>query len=112
MFLGTMQKQPGEKLPVDIDYSAVIAGRAADSIVLFEVRVPTGMQLESQDVSVPNKAAQLYIAGGSDGQVYSWTVVADITMGGRLTRVEDEFSVVVSEVSAASGAAPSYGAAF
>lgn len=106
MFLGTMQKQPGEKLPVDIDYSAVIAGRAADSIVLFEVRVPTGMQLESQDVSVPNKAAQLYISGGSDGQTYAWTVVADITMGGRLTRVEDEFQVIVKEINSLAVVAP------
>lgn len=98
MFLGTMQKQPGETLPVDIDYSAVIAGRVADSISLFEVRAPAGMQLASQDVSLQNKVAQLYVSGGTSGQTYLWTVIADITIGGRLTRVEDEFQVIVNEI--------------
>jgi hypothetical protein len=96
-FLGSTNKQPREKLPIDISYALVIGDRAADSIALT-IETPTGMVLESSSTDAAGKLAQLFVSGGTSGTTYHWTVLADITIGGKVTRVEDEFSVAVSEV--------------
>lgn len=93
--IGSFDKQPREQLPVDIDYSEVIAGRTVTSIVPT-VEVPAGMTKVSHQVS--GETLQIYVSGGTSGQSYRWVVLTDITISGNLTRVEDEFDVVVLEV--------------
>lgn len=94
--IGSFTKQPGEALPVDITYADVIGGRTTTSITPV-VTVPSGMTMsETQDLS--GEVLQLYVAGGTSGQNYRWTVVTTIVIGGKDTIVEDEFDVVVLEV--------------
>lgn len=93
--IGTITKQPREILPVDISYADVIGSRTATSIVQ-SVTVPSGMTMASEQVS--GQVLQVYVSGGTDGVIYRWTVLTDITIGGRVTRVEDEFDVAVVEV--------------
>lgn len=104
MYLGSMPKQPGEKLPVDIDYSRVIGCEVTASSIALTVTAPSGMALDATTTSAADKRGQLWISGGTDGNSYSWTVVADIVIGGRTVRVEDEFLVEVAEVTATNGA--------
>lgn len=93
--IGSFTKQPTEILPVDVRYSAVLGNRVAQSIVPA-IAVPAGMTLESDEVS--GSTLQMYVSGGTDGQTYRWVVTTDIMISGRLTRVEDEFDVLVEEV--------------
>lgn len=93
--IGSMVKQPGEKLPVDISYADVIGDRTATSITPT-ITVPVGMVKDSEEVS--GHTLQIYLSGGTDGNAYRWTVVTDIVIGGKTTRVEDEFDVVVEEI--------------
>jgi hypothetical protein len=90
-----MVKQPSEILPVDINYATVIGGRTVDSITPT-VSVPTGMTKVSEQVS--GQVLQIYLSSGVNGVSYRWTVTTDIVIGGKTTRVEDEFDVVVTEV--------------
>lgn len=92
--LGTLTKQPSEELPVDISYASVIGERAVESLTIA-VTAPSGMTLVSSDST--SSACQLYVGGGTDGVTYKWTVFATITIGGKLTKVEDEFNVIVEE---------------
>jgi hypothetical protein len=94
--IGSFTKQPREKLPVDIDYTSVIAGRTVSSMTPT-VETPSGMTLTSSAVS--GETIQLYLSGGTDGVTYTWTVLMDIVIGGKTTTVEDEFTVTVEEVS-------------
>lgn len=94
--IGSFTKQPGEALPVDISYAAVINGRTTSSITPV-VTVPSGMTMsETQDLT--GEVLQLYVAGGTTGQTYRWVVTCTIVIGGKDTIVEDEFDVVVLEV--------------
>ena len=95
--IGSFVKQPGEQLPVDISYAEVIGTRTASAIAI-SVSTPAGMTKVSEDVDLPGKALQLYVAGGTDGQGYRWTVTATITISGRQTIMEDEFDVVVEAI--------------
>lgn len=93
--LGSMSKQPSEILPVDISYADVIGSRTATSIAQT-ITVPSGMTKVSDEVS--GSVLQIYVSGGTTGTSYRWVVKTDITIGGKVTRVEDEFDVVVLEV--------------
>lgn len=93
--IGSFDKQPREMLPVDISYADVIGGRTATSIVPT-VEVPVGMTKVSEQLA--GSVLQMYISGGITGTSYRWTVLTDITIAGNVTRVEDEFDVVVLEV--------------
>lgn len=93
--IGSFDKQPREVLPVDISYAEVIGERTATAIVAT-VEVPVGMTLVSQEMV--GSTLQVYVSGGTTGTSYRWTLLTDITIGGRVTRVEDEFDVVVLEV--------------
>ena len=88
-------KQPGETLPVDIIYDDVINGRTYTSITPT-VSTPSGITLVSQQLS--GTVLQLYVAGGTGGQSYKWTISTAIVIGGRTTVVEDEFFTIVEEV--------------
>jgi hypothetical protein len=93
--IGSFEKQPREVLPVDVSYADVIGDRTASSIVPT-VEVPTGMTKVSEQMD--GSVLQLYVSGGTTGNSYRWTVLTDITIAGNVTRVEDEFDVVVLEV--------------
>lgn len=93
--LGSITKQPREILPVDLSYAAVIGARTVETITPT-IEVPTGMTATVQQIT--GSVLQIYISGGTDGQTYKWTVLTDIVIGGRTTRVEDEFTVNVVEV--------------
>ncbi len=93
--IGSMLKQPGEILPVDISYADVIGGRVVTSITPT-ITVPGGMTKVSEQVS--GQVLQIYLSGGVNATSYRWTVACDIVIGGRTTRVEDEFDVVVEEI--------------
>lgn len=93
--LGSFVKQPGETLPVDISFSDVIGGRTTSSITPVAT-VPSGMSMASGQLS--GEVFQIYVAGGSDGVTYRWTVVTTIVIGGKSTIVEDEFDVLVEAV--------------
>jgi hypothetical protein len=92
--IGAITKQPREILPIDLDYGDFIGSRTADSITP-SIEVPTGMTLSSQQVA--GQVLQIYIAGGTTGTAYKWTVLTDIMIGGHLCRLEDEFNVLVEE---------------
>lgn len=99
MFLGTINKQPSEILPIDIDYTKVIGDRTASSITLT-VTAPTGMAMDSAEADAAAQFGQVYVSGGTSGESYKWTVIADIVIAGKTTRVEDEFTVAVTEITA------------
>ena len=94
--IGSLIKQPREIPAVDIDYALVIGTRTADSVTPT-IEPPAGMTLASSQVD--GSVLQLFLNGGTDGQVYRWTVLTDIVISGRTLRVEDEFHVLVEEVS-------------
>jgi hypothetical protein len=98
--LGSFTKQPGEILPVDISYEDVIGERTATEITTT-IATPSGMTKVSDEIS--GSDLQIYLSGGTDGVAYRWVVVTDITIGGKVTRVEDEFDVLVEEVSNTAG---------
>jgi len=104
MFLGTITKQPSEIIPIDIDYSKVIGDRTASSISLT-VTPPSGMAMESAEADATERFGQVYVSGGTDATAYKWTVQADIVIAGKTTRVEDEFTVQVAEITADTSAA-------
>lgn len=96
--IGSFTKQPSEKLPVDIDYTDVVAGRTLDSAITTVVTSSPAGTTESETKSQTDNVLQLYVGGGTTGQTYRWTVVATLVIGGKDTVVEDEFDVVVLEV--------------
>lgn len=93
--LGSFVKQPGETLPVDISFSLVIGGRSTSSITPVAT-VPSGMTMASGTLS--GETYQIYVAGGTTGVTYRWTVVTTIVIGGKSTIVEDEFDVIVEAI--------------
>lgn len=92
--IGTVTKQPREILPVDISYAKAIGTRAFTSLTPA-VETPAGMTLAA--VLVADTTVQVVISGGTAGQVYKWTVLTDIVIGGVTSRLEDEFAVLVEE---------------
>jgi hypothetical protein len=92
--VGTLKKQPGEILPFTISYSDVLDGRTATSIVPTAAP-PAGITVTSQ--TVVGETYQAFVNGGAHGQEYIITVVANITIDGNVTRVEDEVRVKVKE---------------
>ena len=93
--MGSFTKQPGETLPVDIDYTAVIAGRTVSTLTPT-ITVPSGLTMVSNQVS--GNVLQIYLSGGTAGASYKWTISTAIVIGGRTTIVEDEFITLVEEV--------------
>lgn len=94
--IGSFSKQPRETIPVDVDYSDVIGSGRTASLIAPTIEAPAGMTLVSSIVS--GTTAQLYITGGTAGASYCWTLLTDLTIGGKVTRVEDEFHVTVQDV--------------
>lgn len=92
--IGSLTKQPREIIDVEISYAKVLGDRVASSITP-SVEVPAGMLMDAQTVGADS--VRLYVRGGTSGQSYTWTVLTDLVVGGRLIRVEDEFVVLVEE---------------
>lgn len=93
--IGSFVMQSREILPVDVSYDTVIGGRTVDSITVTP-EVPVGMILVSQTITA--NVLQLYVRGGTTGTSYRWTLLCDIVIGGKTTRVEDEFDIVVTDI--------------
>ena len=93
--IGSMAKQPTEILPMDIVYDNVIGGRTVTSITTT-VTTPSGMTKVSEQIA--GNILQIYVGGGTSGVSYRWVILTDITIGGRITRTEDEIDVVVLEI--------------
>jgi hypothetical protein len=83
--IGSMTKQPSEILPVDIVFSTFIAGRTT-TLISPVVTVPTGMTKVSEQLS--GETLQLYVGGGT----------TEVTIGGKISKIEDEFDVVILEI--------------
>lgn len=94
--IASKTKQPWEALRISIDYSAEIGPLMLDSLTA-DVAVPDGMTLLGQ--TSDGSKLQIYIGGGTDGQVYHWRIRTTIAAGGaEIARVEDEVVVLVEDV--------------
>jgi hypothetical protein len=93
--MASMTKQPSEILPVDIVFSTFIAGRTT-TLISPVVTVPTGMTKVSEQLS--GETLQLYVGGGTTGTTYRWVVTTEVTIGGKISKIEDEFDVVILEI--------------
>lgn len=93
--IGSMTKQPRERLPVDIDYTEVVAGR---TVTTFTPTVETPVGITVSNVSMSGNKLQIYVSGGTTGQAYKITILMDLLIGGITSTVEDEFNVLVEEV--------------
>lgn len=94
--IASKTKQPWEALRISIDYSAEIGALTLDSLTA-DVAVPDGMTLLGQ--TTDGGRLQIYIGGGTDGQVYHWRIRTTIVAGAaEIARVEDEVVVLVEEV--------------
>lgn len=97
--LGTITKQPAEKLPYDIDYSTVLGSRSGTVGTPTTAITPSGAGSPSiSDTTLTGTAFQFYLNGGTDGNSYSLTITTSITVGGKIETVQDEISIVVQEV--------------
>ncbi|ODU07986.1 MAG: hypothetical protein ABS84_14850 [Rubrivivax sp. SCN 71-131] len=95
--LGTITKQPSEKLPFDVSYADVLGMRSGTvgtpTTAISGANPPT-----ISDTSLSGSTFQFYIAGGADGGAHVITITTDITVGGKVETVQDEISVVIEEI--------------
>lgn len=94
--IGTLRKQPSEIVPLSISYAPVLAGQASGGISASISAAPAGLELTQQAVLGP--VFQVLVGGGTSGQDYLVTVLAEIVVGGTTVRVEDEVRVKVQAV--------------
>jgi hypothetical protein len=98
MILGTYDKQPGEKLDYDIDFSDWIPSgdTIVSAIVSVEIQPDALLVADTPATIQPGgKAVKVWIQAGTSGKTYQVNVVAT-TAGGRIKEVE--FRVRVKEV--------------
>lgn len=91
--LGNFSKQSREVIPVDINFNDTVGQRLITAITTT-VEAPVGMTLVSQQFF--GTTLQLYVSGGTSLVSYKWTLLTEITIGGRVIVVEDEFFVDVA----------------
>ncbi len=96
--IGTIRKQPREAWEVVVDLSKIIAKREATISVAVEV--PAGMTQQGTPI-IGADGFTIYVAGGTSGAVYVWTLISTITIGTRQIIAEDEVIVYVNEVTGA-----------
>ena len=94
-YLGVMTKQPAEGLPVDIDYSTVLAGRVGAVAGLPSVTAPAGIVVDEMDLS--GNVFRFYVRGGTDKSAYTLEITASLSVGGTTEPVQDELVVLVRE---------------
>lgn len=92
--LGTINKQPREKLDFDVSYATVLQGRS-DTIASTTVEVtPVGLTVPATGQLAGN-IAKVTVAAGTTGTTYKVTVIATTTAG---LIYEDEVNVIVEDV--------------
>lgn len=97
MHLGTISKQPIEKLPFDVSYSEVLGARSGtvgtpSTSVSGSGTVPT-----ITDTTLSGSTFQFYVNGGTPG-TYKLEITTSITVGGKVETVQDEISISVEEL--------------
>lgn len=86
MLLGTVTKQPGDRLDIDVDFSEWLAERGGDALNLVTSSVaPAGLEL--LNLSHDSGRVKQWIGGGLDSTMYQLTLTASTT-GGRVKEVE------------------------
>lgn len=104
MILGTIEKQPLEKLPFSISYDAVVGTRTLTDLSVTAAVTPGGAgapTLTDTSTSVPDKKHIFYVNGGTSNVEYLITFTATLTIGGITEVVEDELYVSVADIPAA-----------
>lgn len=96
--LGTITKQPTEKLPYDLSYAEVLGGRSG-TVGTPTTAVSGANPPTISDTSLSGTTFQFYVNGGTDGGTHTITVTTDITVGGKVETVQDEITVVIEEIS-------------
>lgn len=95
--LGTITKQPSEKLPFDVSYAEVLGARSG-TVGTPTTNVSGSSPPTLSDTSMSGNTFQFYIAGGVDGGAHTLTITTSITVSGKVEIVEDEISIVVEEI--------------
>lgn len=93
MMLGLFQKQSGDTLDYDIDYSQwLYAGDYLVSVAVTVGPLPTDLADISQNVT--QSIAKVWVGGGTSGNTYLITVTVT-TSAGRVK--QDEFKIKVKD---------------
>jgi len=90
--LGTITKQPREKVDFDISYATVLANRSDTMVSGIVEVVPAGLTLSP--VTFAGDTAKVTVSAGTDATTYKVTVLATTTAG---LIYEDEVTVIVEE---------------
>lgn len=96
--LGTITKQPDEKLPFDVDYSEVLGGRSG-TVGTPVTSVSGASPPTLTDTSLVGSVFQFYLNGGLDGGTHTLEITTGITVGGKLETVQDEITIIIEEIS-------------
>lgn len=95
--LGTITKQPTEKLPYSVDYTDVLGGRTGTigtpTTAVSGTSAPT-----LTDTSQSGNVFQFYVNGGTDGGTHTLTITTSITVGGKVETVQDEITIEIVEI--------------
>lgn len=94
--IGTLNKQPSEVLRADFDYASEFLGTGEQLLSATVTSSPAGLSA-SQTNDLPGSVVNLLVSGGTDGEIYTVTVVAEISDG---QVIESELIVSVEEISA------------
>lgn len=97
MQLGTINKQPSEKLPFDLSYAEVLGGRTGTVGAPATAVTGAGTTPTITDTTLSGSTFQFYVGGGTPG-TYKLTITTSITVGGKVETVEDEISIIVEEL--------------
>ena len=94
MKVGSVTKQPGERISVSIAYDEALD--EGDEITQIDACVVTpGGELTAAPVLATERRARVWLEGGTDAITYKVTVTVS-TAGGE--RLEDEITVKVKEI--------------
>lgn len=95
--LGTITKQPTEKLPYDLSYAEVLGERTGTIGTPTTSVTGTGTVPTITDTSLTGQVFQFYVNGGTPG-TFKLEVTVSITVGGKIETVQDEIEIVVEEI--------------
>lgn len=92
--LGTITKQPREKIDFDLSYASVLAGRT-DSLATIATEIAPADQLTVEYTQISGTTVKIKLIQGNTGVSYKVTVIA--TTNNNFV-YEDEVTVMVEEV--------------
>ena len=84
--LKTFNKQTGDRLDFDFDYTKFLAARGDDTIESATIVAESGLTIDSSLI-VDNRLVKFFCSGGTDQQKYKVTCIAQ-TVGGRVIEAE------------------------